>query len=106
MDNDISILMALQISGICMTIVFVTLVVISLMIDVQKVLLSLELTKGKTEVKIEDNGKSQQIGNTIGKKPEELETDEEIAVAFTAAIEASEGTDLSKVRIVAIREIS
>lgn len=108
MSGTITIVQALQITGICMGIVFVTLFFISLLIDFLKVLLTSEFGKKSEDENTTVTG-NQALGSVAssvnGKKPEELTTEDEIAVALVAAIEASEDNKDAKVKVLAVREV-
>lgn len=104
---DITIDQAIQITGICMGIVFLTLIFIMILIDVQKVALNLP-NRWKREPKASVNENERLLmaeKPSRGKKVHELVSDEEIIMAAVASIEASSGQDMSKVRILELRAI-
>lgn len=99
MSGNISIVEALQITAICMGIVFTTLYVISLIIELFKIVFKEKKQKDIPKV------------NTIGKRSSEktinsVTTDEEIVVAMAAAINMSNEKRNSKLRIVSYKQIA
>jgi Na+-transporting methylmalonyl-CoA/oxaloacetate decarboxylase gamma subunit len=106
MSSDITLLQAIQISGACMAIVFGTLIIIMWMIDLQKIFFSFVDRFEKKDKNTQTITPITMQTSVRGKTVDQLEDDAEIAVALTAAIEASGGQDMSKVKIVAVRQIS
>jgi Na+-transporting methylmalonyl-CoA/oxaloacetate decarboxylase gamma subunit len=95
MSGQISIAEALQITAICMGIVFITLYVISLIIELFKVVF-----KEKKVSKVPNISETK-----MGKVIKELTTEEEIVVALTAAINISSEKRNSKLRIVSYKQM-
>lgn len=113
MNGTITMMQALQVTGVCMGIVFVTLLVISLMIDANKFFINGPggkkndaIKKSATAPSHSDASSAKGLGRgNNGKRPEELTEEDEIAVALVAAIEASEGNENAKVKVIAVREM-
>lgn len=101
MSETISIIQALEITGICMAIVFATLLAISFLIDILRLVLDRPYKEVDKVIKDLPSG---QLA-AVGKKAEELRGDDEIAAAMVAVIEASEGAKDLKVKVVAVREV-
>ena len=106
MSPDITLMQAFQITGACMSIVFGTLIIIMWMINLQKLFFNLIDRMGNKTELVEPILSTNIQSKGWSKSVDQLEDDDEIAVALTAAIEASGGQDMSKVKIVAVRQIS
>ncbi|WP_461205091.1 OadG family protein [Clostridium sp. DL1XJH146] len=98
MSGNISIAEALQITAICMGIVFVTLYVISLIIELFKIVFVKKNNK-------KDEKAMTSIRKEVDKTIRNLTNDEEIAVAMTAAINMSNKNKNSRLRIVSFKQI-
>lgn len=103
MNGTITILEALQITGVCMGIVFAALLAISYLIDVLRILLDRPDGDSAEPTTVSRGARADK--GIDGKAPEELTTDEERAVAMIAAVEASGGVSDVKVKVVAVRQV-
>lgn len=89
---------ALQVTGICMGIVFGTLIIIMLIIELFKVIFA-----NKKEEFIKQEKVKKAVLNE--KRIQELTADEEKVIAMVAAIEASNNQDNVKVRVVSCKQV-
>lgn len=95
MDSQVSLGQGLQITVICMVVVFITLYIISLIIELFKFIFTPK--KQISEDNLEINEEIKEIKT--------LMNDEELVVAMTAAINMSNNKKNSKFRIIFIKQI-
>lgn len=97
MSGQVTLVQGLQITGICMLIVFATLYAISLIIELFKLIFSPKKQISTDNLKINRRIKKKEIKT--------LTLDEELLVAMTAAINMSNNKKNSKFRIVSLKQI-
>lgn len=97
MSDQVTLVQGLQISGICMAIVFATLYAISLIIELFKIVFSPKKRISADNLVINGKIKEKEIKTLI--------LDEELLVAMIAVINMSNNKKNSKFRIVSFKEI-
>ena len=97
MSGQLTLVQGLQITGICMAIVFATLYGISLIIELFKLIFSHKKQISDDNLTINRETKEKEI--------ETITLDEELLVAMTAAINMSNNKKNSKFRIVSLKQI-
>lgn len=103
--TDYTMMEVLKLTGLSMTIVFLSLIVISFILDLFKVVFKERKPKtNNTKVNTKTNTKTETYEN-VSTKVENLTKQDRIAL-FTAAIAASNGKKTSNIRIKSIKKVS